>query len=49
MDEEEISIEDLEKSMNPEEQNSYYNLLLGVPFEYFEIVRKAYWVEKGVV
>lgn len=47
--EEELSIEDLEKSMNPEEQDSYYNLLLGVPFEYFEMVRKAYWVEKGVV
>lgn len=47
--EEELSIEDLEKAMSPEEQNSYYNLLLGVPFEYFEMVRKAYWVEKGVV
>ena len=47
--EEEINIEDLEKAMNPEEQDSYYNLLFGVPFEYFEMVRKAYWAEKGVV
>lgn len=43
------SIEDLEKLMSQEEQNSYYNLLLGVPFEFFDMVRKAYWIDKGMV
>ena len=42
------TIEELENSLEGEEQNSYYNLLLNVPAEHFEMVRKAYWTEKGL-
>lgn len=42
------TIEELENSLEGEEQNSYYNLLLNVPAEHFEMVRRAYWTEKGL-
>lgn len=44
----ELSIDEMERSLSDTEREKYEDLLIETPYEVFDIVRKAYWMGKGV-
>lgn len=44
----ELSIDEMERSLSDAEREKYEDLLIETPYEVFDIVRKAYWMGKGV-
>lgn len=38
----------MERSLSGAEREKYEDLLIETPYEVFDIVRKAYWMGKGV-